>query len=109
MIDLPGFKWDPVGDIDKGLKKGAEEIKKGVGQIATNVEQNIAGQLKEYAYALGTGDFNNLDQTISRSALYYFSPQSLILNPDTAKYKETNILKSPVIALLPEKLPTFIC
>lgn len=91
MIDLPGFKWDPVGDIDKGLKKGAEEIKKGVGQIATNVEQNIAGQLKEYAYALGTGDFSNLDQTILRTALFSMSPQALMLNPDTVKYKETNI------------------
>lgn len=86
-----GFSWDPIGDIDKGIKKGAEEIKKGVGQIATNVEQNIVGQLKEYGYALGTGDFSNLDQTIFRTALFTMSPQALILNPDTAKYKETNI------------------
>lgn len=76
-----GIKWNPLKDIQKGVEG-----------LAKNVERNVSSTFNELGYAISTGNFNNLDQTLARLAVAGATGgYSLGANPDELKYKETNI------------------
>ena len=82
-------------EIEKGVSHLGKEAEKGVQQVGKNIEKNIGDTLTETAYAVGTGNFNNFDQTLLKFATGGATAGlSLALNPESMQYKETNIQRA---------------
>lgn len=78
-----------------GVQQVGKTIESGVQQLGKNIEKNVGGVLTETAYALGTGDFNNFDQTLLKlGSMAATGGLSAGLNPQSMQYKETNIQRA---------------
>lgn len=82
-----------VSGVGKAVESGVQQVGKaaeyGVQQVGKNIEKSVGGVLTETAYALGTGDFSNFDQTLLNMGVV--GATGGIFGPQATQLKETNI------------------
>lgn len=87
---------DPISraakEAEKAVSSAGKALESGVQQVGKNIEKSVSGVLQETAYALGTGNFNNFDQTLLNMGVV--ATTGGILGPQATQLKETNVQRA---------------
>lgn len=82
-----GFFDDFFKGAEASISTIGKSLEQGVQQVGKNIEKNVSSTFNDFAYAISTGDFSNLDQTL-------VSGMGLMLNPSSTQYKETPVQRA---------------